>query len=116
MAYICTQTKTYVLPEMFLRVMACRWANNVAVGCLMRAVASKSHQRARRCTDSQRELKVVVYIIRQLQGADRILRADVHPGQLCWRGSKTALRGLRYSWLAINSCNMKRAQRHYSYI
>ena len=50
-AYICTQTKTYVLPGMLLRVMACRWANNVAVGCPMRAVASILHQRVRRCTD-----------------------------------------------------------------
>ena len=36
---------------MLLRVMACRWANNVAMGCPMRAVTSKSHQRVRRCTD-----------------------------------------------------------------
>ena len=64
----------------------------------------------------QLELYVAIYILRQVQGADRILRADVHPGELCWRGSKTALRGSRYSWLATNSCNMIRAQRHYSYI
>ena len=31
----------------------------------------------------QRELQVAVCIARQSQGADRILRADVHPGELC---------------------------------
>ena len=45
----------------------------------------------------QRELYVSIYIPRQVQGTDRILRANVHPDELCGRGSKTVLRGSRYS-------------------
>ena len=51
-----------------------------------------------------------MHIPRQSQSADRTLRADVHPGEVCERGSKTELRGSRYSYSAINSRNMKRTQ------
>ena len=91
--------------------------NNIAVGCPMRAVASKSRQqRVRSCTDVKKKLKVAIYIIRQLQGADRILRADVHPVELCERGSKTVLRGSGYRCSAINCRKVQHAQRHHSYI
>ena len=45
----------------------------------------------------QRELQVTVYIPRQSQGVDITLRADMHPRELCGRGSKTALRASRFS-------------------
>ena len=44
----------------------------------------------------QRELQVAICIPRPVQGTDRILRADVHPVELCGRGSRTALRGSCY--------------------